>query len=315
MTDKKKQSTEPLFPVPAWLMSTPNALTESLRAQQVRLVETGLCHLFEKIVSLGHHHAGFEILNGAVATTLNLPGAKELAHELIPWRKGPFKLGELFLDAEWRSDIKWHRLQPHLPSLEGKVVADVGCNNGYYLYRIAEAGAAKIVGLDPTLKYYLQYRLIAAHTGSIADFLPLGWQALWQMPDTFDVVFLMGVNYHDPEPLEIFHACRAALRKGGVLFCESVVIPTEVDLEIFPAGRYAGIGGVHAIPSVRALVRQLAFAGFSTVEPLYSVPLEPYEQRSTPFSPQPSLAAYLRHDGLTKEGYPAPYRAAIRAYK
>lgn len=305
----------PVFRLPAWLTRASDTLAESLQAQQAKLVETGLFSILEKIESLGQLNAGFGIADGAVSTGQCLTGAEELAHQLIPWRKGPFQLGELFLDAEWRSDIKWNRLRSHLPPLKGLTVADVGCNNGYYLYRIAEAGASKIVGFDPTLKYYLQYRLVAAHMGNVADFLPLGWQALWHMREVFDVVFLLGVNYHDPEPLEIFHACRHALRKGGVLFCESVVVPSEADIEIFPAGRYAGIGGVYAIPSVRALMRQLAFAGFSTVSLLYSAALDASEQRTTAFSPQPSLKAYLRQDGLTKEGYPPPYRAAIRAHQ
>ena len=196
--------------------------------------------------------------------------------------------------------------------LQGKTVADVGCNNGYYLYRIAEAGAENILGLDPTLKYWLQYRLIAAHTGSVADFLPLGWQALWQMPATFDTIFLMGVNYHDPDPLEMFHACRHALHEGGTLICESVVVQTDADLEIFPEGRYAGIGGVYAIPSPLALKRQLQFVGFQNVTLLYSDPLLPSEQRRSGFSPQASLADHLREgDTWSKEGYPPPYRAAL----
>ena len=35
--------------------------------------------------------------------------AKELLLELIPWRKGPFEIGDIFIDAEWRSSLKWER--------------------------------------------------------------------------------------------------------------------------------------------------------------------------------------------------------------
>ena len=30
--------------------------------------------------------------------------------ELMPWRKGPFHLLGIDIDAEWRSDLKWQRL-------------------------------------------------------------------------------------------------------------------------------------------------------------------------------------------------------------
>lgn len=305
-----------LFSLPGYLPESSGVLAHELVRQQEKLTTTGLAELLDRIEALAGFAKmpapGFSIQDGAVCSTQLLEGAEQVARDLIPWRKGPFQLGGLKIDAEWRSDIKWNRLKSHLPDMTGKSVADVGCNNGYYLYRIAEAGAKNILGLDPTLKYYLQYRLIEAHTGRIADFLPLGWQALWQMPATFDTIFLMGVNYHDPNPLEMFHACRHALRDGGALLCESVVIECDADLEIFPEGKYAGIGGVYVIPSPRALRRQLAFVGFQNVTLLYSCPLLATEQRRSEFSPQASLADHLREgDAWSKEGYPPPYRAAL----
>lgn len=300
------------FALPAYLPQTAAGLRHELAAQQQKLSSLGLSQLYERICNLGTSGAGYSIHEGTVICPQLHLGAEEIARELIPWRKGPFEIGGLQIDAEWRSDIKWNRLKSHLPDMQGKTVADVGCNNGYYLYHIAEAGAENILGLDPTLKYWLQYRLIAAHTGSVADFLPLGWQALWQMATTFDTIFLMGVNYHDRDPLEMFHACRHALRAGGTLICESIVVQSDADIEIFPEGKYAGIGGVYAIPSPRALQRQLQFVGFQNVTLLYSKALLPAEQRSSEFSPQASLADHLRaEDAWSKEGYPPPYRAAL----
>ena len=43
-----------------------------------------------------------------------------------PWKKGPFALFGIEIDAEWRSDWKWERIQPHLPSMKDKVVCDLG---------------------------------------------------------------------------------------------------------------------------------------------------------------------------------------------
>ncbi|MCF6205527.1 MAG: DUF1698 domain-containing protein, partial [Sulfurovum sp.] len=57
---------------------------------------------------------------------------EETAKMMKPWRKGPFRINELFIDSEWQSQIKYNLLEPHF-NLEGKIVGDVGCNNGYYL--------------------------------------------------------------------------------------------------------------------------------------------------------------------------------------
>ncbi|HRP69442.1 MAG TPA: tRNA 5-methoxyuridine(34)/uridine 5-oxyacetic acid(34) synthase CmoB [Turneriella sp.] len=245
------------------------------------------------------------------------PGlAAMLAEALIPWRKGPFQIDGFFIDAEWRSDFKWNRLLPDLPNLSGKTVADVGCNNGYYLFRIAEAGAVRTVGFDPTLKYKLQYELIAAHAPERGiEYHLAGWQDLAAWPCAFDVIFLMGVNYHASDTTEVLHACKKALKEGGLLVLESVVVPTDALLEIFPHGKYAGIGGVYAIPSPAALADDLANVGFKNIFEQHVVRMTREEQRSTLFSPQKSLEDFLNEDGSSIEGYPPLYRAAFFATK
>ena len=56
--------------------------------------------------------------------------------KLKPWRKGPFNIFGLFLDAEWQSNMKWNRLTEHIKPLENKLVLDIGCGNGYYGWRM-----------------------------------------------------------------------------------------------------------------------------------------------------------------------------------
>lgn len=280
--------------------------------------------------------AGSIAFKGHYSEAQHIPLVDSLARELIPWRKGPFTLGDLALDAEWRSDKKWDRLVPDLPDLTGQTIADVGCNNGYYLYRIASAGATQVIGFDPTLKYWLQYRLLAKHAPQNLpiEFLPLGWQFLAAFRETFDTIFLMGINYHEAEPLNLFHACLNALKPGGLLVCESVVVPGDDDLEILPAGKYAGIGGVYSIPTANALVSQLALCGFQNIRIQHNVLLTTAEQRRAEFSPQQSLADALSENGFSNEGqrqeairgnagsgasvrlrYPPPHRAAIFAFR
>ncbi|AFM11117.1 methyltransferase [Turneriella parva DSM 21527] len=263
--------------------------------------------------SMKIHEGGVEF-HGTYTTAESAAQARALAHELIPWRKGPFRLFDFDLDAEWRSDAKWNRLAPDLPNLSGKVVADVGCNNGYYLFRIAAEGARHVIGFDPTLKYWLQYQLLAAHARHLpATFLPLGWQALAGVQKAFDVIFLMGVNYHEADPLNLLHTCRSALKPGGLLICESVTVDADGDFEIFPAGKYTGIGGVYAIPTPRALQRQLQSAGFQNVTVQHTERMTAAEQRRSEFSPQKTLADFVTADGTSIEGYPPLHRSAVFA--
>jgi len=62
---------------------------------------------------------------------------QSVAKLMMPWRKGPFELFDTFIDAEWKSNIKYNLLRKHF-NLKDKRVADIGCNNGYYLFRMQE---------------------------------------------------------------------------------------------------------------------------------------------------------------------------------
>ncbi len=79
--------------------------------------------------------------------------------KLHPWRKGPFHIHGMHLDTEWRSDIKWQRISPHITDLKNRTVLDVGCGNGYHLFRMHGAGAKLCIGIDPSQKYLTQFQL------------------------------------------------------------------------------------------------------------------------------------------------------------
>ena len=38
----------------------------------------------------------------------------ECAYQLKPWRKGPLKIGNVLIDSEWQSNLKWDRISPHI---------------------------------------------------------------------------------------------------------------------------------------------------------------------------------------------------------
>jgi len=73
---------------------------------------------------------------------------REALQALHPWRKGPFDLFGVRVDAEWRSDLKWRRVAPAV-DLAGAHVLDVGCGNGYYGWRMLQAGASLLESIEP----------------------------------------------------------------------------------------------------------------------------------------------------------------------
>ena len=77
-----------------------------------------------------------------------------------PWRKGPYNLFGVDIDTEWRSDWKWDRVLPHIQSLAGRRVLDIGCGNGYHGWRMRGAGADFVLGIDPFLAFVMQFQVM-----------------------------------------------------------------------------------------------------------------------------------------------------------
>jgi tRNA (mo5U34)-methyltransferase len=238
-----------------------------------------------------------------------------LLQELQPWRKGPFCLFGVHLDTEWRSDWKWSRIAGHL-DLRGKNILDVGCGNGYYGWRMIGAGARLVLGVDPTLRYVMQYAALRRYLGAQDNYvLPLKFENLPEHSAAFDVAFSMGVLYHRRDPLEHLRRLHGHLRPGGHLVLEGLVLEGNTETVLHPAGRYAKMKNVHAIPSVPLLARWLRESGFDDLTVLDVSPTTLQEQRRTAWMRFESLADFLDPDdpGRTVEGYPAPLRASLRA--
>lgn len=114
-----------------------------------------------------------------------------LLKQLMPWRKGPFKIGRsqidnnqidsnqnsdndpiheqsqpILIDTEWHSDWKWRRVAPHLGNLKGRRVLDVGGGSGYHGWRMAGAGAETVIIVDPSCLFYHQFMAIRHFVGA-----------------------------------------------------------------------------------------------------------------------------------------------------
>ena len=49
---------------------------------------------------------------------------KKQLKQLMPWRKGPYSLFGIYINSEWRSDMKWIRLQDDIKPLKNKLVLE-----------------------------------------------------------------------------------------------------------------------------------------------------------------------------------------------
>lgn len=235
-----------------------------------------------------------------------------------PWRKGPFSVFGIDIDAEWRSNRKWQRLLPELPDLRGKIVADVGCNNGYYMFRMAAHRPRLVLGFEPTVQHYYCFRALNGIAGlrELAIDL-LGVEHLPLFPACFDVIFLMGVIYHRPSPVDTLRDAYAALAPGGTLIVESQAIPGDAPVALFPETTYAKAPGIYFVPTGTCLANWLIKAGFEDVALFCSHPMSPDEQRRTAWMDFESYSDFVRVDdpASTVEGYPAPHRVFLRGRK
>ena len=236
---------------------------------------------------------------------------------LIPWRKGPFELFGVHIDTEWRSDWKWSRVAPHL-DLAGKRILDVGCGNGYYMWRMLGAGAHSVIGVDPNWLFFCQFQAVQRFLQQEAVWhLPFPFEDLPPNLEGFDTVFSMGVFYHRRSPIEHLLALKDCLVKGGELVLETLVIEGDVNQVLVPEDRYAQMRNVWFLPSIPALERWLRRAGFSDVRCVDVSTTTVEEQRATEWMKFQSLSDYLdpNDPGKTIEGLPAPMRAVIIARK
>ena len=238
--------------------------------------------------------------------------------DFMPWRKGPYEVFGIHIDAEWRSERKWNRVVPALPDLGDKVVADIGCSNGYYMFRMAHHQPKLVVGFEPYLQHYFAFKTLNGFAGqdNLAIEL-LGVEHIELFQKSFDVVFLMGILYHRSAPVEVLRAVREAMKPGATLIIESQAIPGDEPIALFPEKRYAKVPGTYFVPTGACLVNWLSRAGYGEVEIFHSHQMSGKEQRRTEWMEFESYADFINDQDptLTVEGYPAPIRIFLRARK
>nr|WP_111641952.1 tRNA 5-methoxyuridine(34)/uridine 5-oxyacetic acid(34) synthase CmoB [Marinimicrobium alkaliphilum] len=237
--------------------------------------------------------------------------------QLIPWRKGPYRIHGIHLDTEWRSDWKWERVAPHLAPLDNRLVLDVGCGNGYHCWRMLGAGARRVIGIDPSPRFVVQFQAIKRLAGGHfpVDVLPLGIEHLPPRLAAFDTVFSMGVLYHRRSPMDHLRELKEAVRPGGQVVLETLVIEGPLGQTLVPEGRYGKMNNVWFLPSCETLLSWLRKAGFRDPRVVDVCTTTTEEQRATHWMRFQSLADFLdpTNPARTVEGHPAPIRAVFIA--
>lgn len=253
---------------------------------------------------------------GLILDPREAAAARTALRALLPWRKGPFRIGDILIDTEWRSDLKWDRVCEAVSPLHDRRVLDVGCGNGYYALRMRGAGARCVIGLDPTLIFLAQFRAILHFIrAEPVHVLPIRLEEMPAVTSGFDTAFSMGVLYHSRAPIEHLRLIRDALRPGGELVLETIVLPGDSALSRTPAERYARMRNVWHLPSLPELLIWLERSGFRNANVVDVNLTTTQEQRTTDWMPFESLAEALDPDdpARTVEGWPAPRRAVVTA--
>ncbi|WP_041523474.1 tRNA 5-methoxyuridine(34)/uridine 5-oxyacetic acid(34) synthase CmoB [Gilvimarinus agarilyticus] len=243
--------------------------------------------------------------------------AREGLRALIPWRKGPYGVHGIEIDTEWRSDWKWQRIRDKIAPLKHRLVLDVGCGNGYHGWRMLGDGAKRVIGIDPSPRFVVQFQAIKHFFGQHypIDVLPLGIEHLPTELGTFDTTFSMGVFYHRRSPMDHLRELKATLRPGGQLVLETLIIEGDEGEVLVPENRYAMMRNVWFLPSAPTMLSWMRKCGLRNprVVDICTTTLE--EQRSTDWMHFHSLDKFLDPDNpaLTVEGHPAPVRAVFLA--
>ena len=232
--------------------------------------------------------------------------------ELRPWRKGPYQVGNISIDSEWDGSLKWKRLESIFHLIRDKEVLDIGSGNGYFSFLLSLYGAKHVLAIEPFLLFNYQFHAINFLIKNPLNITmaPLRLEQLSNQKE-FDLVFSMGVLYHQKNHLSHLMKIRELLKPNGYLLLETLTVDGKNEL-IIPNERYAKMRNVFNIPSVDIIERWLLKTGFKNIELIDITQTTFAEQRKTHWigDQTESLEDFLDKSDFNKtiEGYPAPKR-------
>jgi tRNA (mo5U34)-methyltransferase len=99
--------------------------------------------------------------------------------------------------------FKWEEIEREFPkNLSGLKILDIGCNAGFYSFKLAQRGA-QVLGIDVDAHYLKQAHWASRHfdVTKNVSFKKMQVYELWKLQASFDIVIFMGVFYHLRYPL------------------------------------------------------------------------------------------------------------------
>ncbi|MGD1700424.1 tRNA 5-methoxyuridine(34)/uridine 5-oxyacetic acid(34) synthase CmoB [Dapis sp. BLCC M229] len=295
------------------------AILKTRQERQTKLFEPSTQKYYEAVQTIADIQSDFFDFSNAVIKVghpdeLSSEQQQRFYHSLqtfCPWKKGPFELFGVTIDAEWRSDWKWQRILPLMSSLKNRKVADIGCHNGYFMFRMAAQQPELVIGFEPYTKHFWNFQLIQNIVKQkMLAFELLGVEHIHYYPQFFDTIFCLGILYHHTDPIGLLRKMREALAPKGEIIIDCQGIPGDLPVALTPQKRYAQARGIWFLPTQFCLENWIGRAGFSDINCFFAEPLSVQEQRRTTWANIDSLSEFLDPDdpSLTVEGYPAPWR-------
>lgn len=128
--------------------------------------------------------------------------------------------------------FKWQAIAPHIPDdLTGWTALDIGCNAGFYTFRLAERGArVTAIDVDP---HYLDQARWAAEQFGVEDRVEFRLAQVYDLAregEQYDLVWFMGVFYHLRYPLLALDIVARLTRK--LMMFQTLTLPGDAVLEI-----------------------------------------------------------------------------------
>jgi tRNA (mo5U34)-methyltransferase len=186
------------------------------------------------------------------------------------------------------------------------------------MFRTIPYGPRIVVGFEPSVQHYYCFKALRDMAGLTNLHIDLlGVEHIGLFPDTFDVIFLMGVIYHRSSPIDVLKDILTALKPGGTLLLESQAIPGDEPYALFPEKTYAKVPGTYFVPTGACLRNWMLRAGFQDAQLFCSHPMSEQEQRKTKWMTFESYSDFLDPEDASRtvEGFPAPYRVFLSGRK
>ncbi|MFM2403884.1 MAG: hypothetical protein RL223_1764 [Pseudomonadota bacterium] len=137
-----------------------------------------------------------------------------------------------------------------LAPVAGRQVLDVGCGGGILAESMARRGAARVLGIDLSVKPLKVAQLHAVEAGlPNLRYREVAVEALAaEQPGSFDTVTCMEMLEHVPDPASVIMACARLARPGGHVFFSTLnrnpkawlmaIVGAEYVLKLLPKGTH-----------------------------------------------------------------------------